>query len=314
MVGKSKDEKTAILRSSVFAQTVETQSLPQKQSLGARIKLVAWNIRYCRHVGESVKLLAGLKADVVLLSEVGYGLARSGQQNTAARLAEELGCGYTYGVELLYGNQADDVGYRGNVILTRAGFQRSGLIRLSVLESERNIGGRVAVLTTINLGGTDVVFASVHLENWCSPSQRAQMMQTLLDGIEEYAPGAPAVVAGDLNTLSFALSTPILDDPDVIRQLINEDPNRFLNPVSHEPLFAIARQYGYDWDQCNIISKSTHRFYGGPLSLRGVDRNLDWFLVRGLHASKPTVIDATPADMAWPLSDHELICLDVKTG
>ncbi len=314
MVGKSKDEKTAILRSSVFAQTVETQPSPQKQSLGPHIKLVAWNIRYCRHVGESAKLLADLKADVVLLSEMGYGLACSGQQNTAARLAEELGCGYIYGVEFLSGNQANDVGYRGNVILSRAGFQRSGLIRLSVLESERTIGGRVAALTTINVGGTDVVFASVHLENLCSPSQRAQMMQTLLDGIEEYAPGAPAVVAGDLNTSSFAMSRQVLDDPDAIRQLINEDPNRFLNPVSHEPLFAVARKYGYDWEQCNIISKSTRRCYNTPLSLRGLDRNLDWFLVRGLHASEPVVVDATPADMAWPLSDHELICLEVKAG
>ena len=92
---------------------------------------------------------------------------------------------------------------------------------------------------------------------------------------------------------------------------MKEDPNRILNPIPHEPLFEIAQKYGYDWRNCNIISKSTQRFYLGPLSLRA-GRNMDWFLIKGLTTSEPSVIDVTPLDIAFPLSDHEIICVNAE--
>ncbi len=115
-----------------------------------------------------------------------------------------------------------------------------------------------------------------------------------------------------MNSLSFELTRENFNDPEAFRQLIKQDPDRFLNPTPHEPLFAIARRYGYNWEDCNIIRKSTHRCNYGPFSLRGNTRNLDWFFVRGLRPSNPQVINATPADIDWALSDHEIICLDVE--
>ena len=136
-------------------------------------------------------------------------------------------------------------------------------------------------------------------------------MEDLLRKIEEYAPQLPAVVAGDMNTLTFAVDSSIVYNLDWTKQLMKEDPNRILNPIPHEPLFEIAQKYGYDWRNCNIISKSTQRFYFHPLSLRA-GRNMDWFLIKGLTSSEPSVIDATPPDIAFPLSDHEIICVNAE--
>ena len=158
MIGRSQTERAALLNSSAFFTAVEVQSASCEEPIGESIKVVAWNAKYCDYIEESAKLLAGLEADVLLLSEMGHGMARSGQEHTTARLAEKLNCGYVYGAEYLSGNPAKYVGCRGNAILSRAGFKRSGLIRLSVLESERNVGGRLAVVTTIDIGGQEVVF------------------------------------------------------------------------------------------------------------------------------------------------------------
>ena len=138
------------------------------------------------------------------------------------------------------------------------------------------------------------------------------MMETLLRGIEEYAPGTPAIIAGDMNTLTFNLNPLTFNDPDTFRALLKEDPNRFLNPIPHEPLFAVARKHGYEWQASNILAKSTQRYFSSPLSARAkVGRNLDWFFTRGVQPSTPSVINATPADIDWPLSDHELISVRI---
>ncbi len=101
-----------------------------------------------------------------------------------------------------------------------------------------------------------------------SPKERAQMMETLLRGIEEYAPGMPTVVTGDMNTLAFDLNPLTFKSPDVFRPLLKEDPDRFLNPIPHEPLFAVASKYGYEWQASNVLAKSTQRYYSSPLSSR----------------------------------------------
>ena len=317
IAAKSGAEQSEFWRTSELSRAVEVRLAPKIRPLSSKVRLLAWNAQSCRRIEESAKVLAGLGADVLLLSEMDYGMDRSGQHHTTARLAEGLGCGYVYGVEVLSlaNSPINEAGYRGNAILSPAAFTRPGLIRLSRLstnKSGRAFVGRLAALATIKVGSQDVVFASTHLENWTTPAVRASQLELLLQAIDDYAPGCPAVVAGDMNSLSFELTLKNVDDPDVFRQLIKQDADRFLNPTLHEPLFATASRYGYNWEDCNIIRKSTHRCNYGPFSLRGNTRNLDWFFVRGLRPSNPQVVGATMADIDWPLSDHEIICLDVE--
>ena len=318
----SPDERTAIAGSPntfcdhVLAQTVEVRQAVAIKLLAKQIKIAVWNAWYCKYIDESANLLADLGADVLLLSEMDYGLKRSGQHHTTADLAKKLGYGYVYGVEFLdNGNQENKVGYRGNAILSKAELKRPALVRFALSDhdhmSRKWPGSRLAVLATIELAGREVVFASVHFENRITPGQRGDVMESLLNQIEEYAPQLPVVVAGDMNTLTFAADIKTFSKLDWVRRLMKEDPDRILNPIPHEPLFQVAQKYGYDWQDCNIISKPTQRYFFGPLSLRG-GRNMDWFFIKGLVSSAPSVIDATPPDIAFPLSDHEVICVNAS--
>ena len=324
-------EHGRLLASQTFSKAVEVRQVPAPFPAKQGVKAVAWNIERGGQLQLQAELLASLDADIILLGEVDYGMARSNQRHVAAELATALGCGYVYGVEFLElglgslkesescAGQTNDVGYHGNVILSRLELKRPALVRLEQegawfgkirAGDQRRIGGRMACLATIEIGGRDVVFASVHLEDRATMAERGRLMAVLLDCIEEYAPQAPAVIGGDLNTFSFdreAMYGPLAD----VRRAFVEDPGRLLHPAKHEPLFEIAKGRGYDWQSCNLPGEPTQRLKSTPLSVR-TGKKMDWFLVRGLQASSPEVISATPADIAWYLSDHELIAVNLS--
>ncbi|MYB40195.1 endonuclease [Candidatus Saccharibacteria bacterium] len=327
------DKHDRIMEDQAFAKTVEARQAQTVSSAKQDVKVVAWNIERGGQLRLQAELLAGLDADIVLLSEADYGMARSDQRHTAAELAAALGCGYVYGVEFLElglgslresescAGLTNDVGYHGNAILSRLELKRPALVRLEQTGAwfgeikdgdQRRIGGRMACLATIEVGGVDVAFASVHLEDRATMAERGRLMEVLIDCIEEYAPQAPAVIGGDLNTFSFdreAMYGPLGD----VRRAFAADPGRLLHPTEHEPLFVLAEGRGYDWQSCNLLGEPTQRLKSTPLSIRS-GKKIDWFLTRGLKASAPRVIDATPRDIAWYLSDHELIAVNLSPG
>ena len=330
LAAQPKDSHATLLNAQVFAETVEVRQAPKINPPEDSIcEALAWNVERCRRFETTADLLISNEFDLLFLTEMDYGMARSGQKHTTARLAEIMGLGYVYGVEYLeFGHgtpeenkrclgKSNDVGYHGNAILSRSELKRPALIRLETSgewfkrdPGEARLGGRMAVLATIEIGGHDVTCASVHLEDRTDPAGRKQQMEVLLRGIEEYAPGAPAVIAGDLNSFSFDLHK-LSSDPQEVRRLMAEDPDRLLHPEVHEPLFAAAAEFGYDWKSCNELGVPTERLDSKPLSLPGCKKT-DWFLTRGLISLEPEVIGATPADISWPLSDHELIYVVLK--
>ena len=316
-----------LLAGLAFAQSVEVRRPPAPEPLGEGARVVAWNLQRGKHLDPSASVLERAGADLMLLSELDWGMARSGQHHTAAELATRLGCGYAYAVEYLelglgdaeesglHAGDANEVGYHGNAILSRAPLDRPALLRLEASggwfdgeRGEQRIGGRMAVLATGRLGGSDVVFASVHLESHSDPGERAAQFAALLNGIEAYRPSAPVLIGGDLNT--FSLGPADVEDPDRARRLFEDDPGRLSHPVAHEPLFEIAAGRGYGWEACNVRGEPTQRVAEPRPSRRG-EMKIDWFLSRGLRAADPEVLAAAdPRGEA--LSDHEPIAVSVS--
>ena len=94
--------------------------------------VTAWNTERCKFLPPSGTLLDRSGGDIHLLSELDYGMARSGQGHKTRDLADRIGCGYLFGLEflelgigdereqVLYRGQENDVGYIGNAILSKA--------------------------------------------------------------------------------------------------------------------------------------------------------------------------------------------------
>jgi len=171
--------------------------------------VVAWNAERCKFLDESAAFLAAQGADVLLLSELDWGMARSGQHHCARELASRLGCGYAYGVEFLeleeperseggererseFAGPRNTVGYHGNAILARGALSRPRLVRLETrgdwfdgVRGEARVGGRCAVLAQWRVGGRATTFAAVHLDSHGSPENRAAEMRVLLSTVRK---------------------------------------------------------------------------------------------------------------------------------
>ncbi|MEM6711599.1 MAG: endonuclease/exonuclease/phosphatase family protein [Pseudomonadota bacterium] len=283
---------------------LEEGGKPCVEALSSPVRVIAWNLERCYFPHESATLIGKQDADVVLLSEVDKGMARTGQRHTTAEIADILGMRYTYGVEfheLDLGGPSelpfcqDDHnrdGWHGNALLSKAPFKRLQLIRLDDHghwftddagsdPRQPRVGGRIAIAAVIDVSGNNVCFVTTHLESNAKVSDRDAQMRTLIKAVEIFAPATPVIIGGDLNTGNHL---PSLDWQD-------------------ETLFQTARSYGYHWDanadgtttRPSMISKNP------PARMK-----LDWFCARGVDASEAVIVPAlAPNDQ--PLSDHEMI-------
>ena len=276
-----------------------------------RLRVAAWNVERCLRVEASAALLRRAGVDVALLSEMDLGMARSGNRHTTRDLADALDAGHAFGVEFVelglgfgaelsrFAGHANAGALHGNAIVTALPFRDPFLVRLDrgawfdIDWHHRRLGGRVAIGATVDLARGPVLAVSVHLENRSTPSERRVAIERLLAALP---PGAPAIVAGDLNTSAL---------PD-----LSSGTGRgwFERPEAAEPLFGAMSDAGFDWLHCNAPDQ-TRRIIpdGRPAPAM---RRIDWFFTRGLDASSPRTWAAVD-DGGLPLSDHELITVDI---
>jgi endonuclease/exonuclease/phosphatase family metal-dependent hydrolase len=291
----------------------------------AWLRIAAWNIERGRDAAAAGSLLASVDADVVLLSEVDRGMARSANVDVFASLASSAGAGVAaFGVEFVElglgdarewealaasgpGPFENQLGLHGNAVLSRIGLDDACVLRLDAggdwFTEERGqprVGGRCAVAGRAGA----LVVVSVHLESGSTARARAVQLGTLLAMVDErFGAGSAAVVGGDLNTFGAPIGD-ILDRTSA-RSMRAEEPTRFSWPVPHEPLFEdVAAAHGYGWVDANVAGPTTHH---GPDSLPDhVPMHLDWLLVRGVEARRPAIVTA------GGLSDHELVAVSVR--
>lgn len=301
--------------------TRKTAALP-----GSVTRVMAWNAARCTDVDASARLIQASTADIILLTEMDWGMARSGQVHTARELASRLSRGYAYAVEFLELGLGDDreraahagalneVGYHGAAILSDRPLSRARRVALEesggwfdATRGQRRVGGRMALCASAMVGGGQIIFCAVHLESESDPSERSREMRILFDALDAAWPGLPVVIGGDLNT--FSISKEELDHPSSVRDREAESPGRFADPIDHEPLFALAEERGCDWKQSNVAGTPTHHEIesaGGHQPMK-----IDWFLTRGVRVRDPAVLPAVDPGSRDALSDHDAIVVTI---
>lgn len=282
-------------------QAVEFAPPADPAPLTFPIRAAAWNLERCLDPAGSAAALAG--RDLVLLSEMDDGMARTAQAHTTAEVAARLGMGHAYAVEFLelglgspieHAFCSDDYnarGFHGNAVLARAGLSEVFALRLFgrrqwFLDAEQpRLGERVAVGGVLATEAGPMLAVSTHLESACDPAHRAAQAEGLFAALDAAFPGLPVLIGGDLNTG-------------------NCPGGDLRGDWRGEGLFDLARAAGYT-------------VHGGPEEAtttrpsrltRFPDRamKLDWFLARGLNLSEVRICPALdPAGVA--LSDHERI-------
>ena len=306
---------------------IEIGGAASRENAGETLKMAAWNVEWLRHGEAIAATLAAQGPDVVLLSEVDYGMARSGNGHPLRALADRLGHAYVYGVEFVElggGNEAERAaagevvnseGFHGNAVTSAVPLLRPFLVRLDAAggwfrpeRGQPRIGGRMAIGGQVLLGNRRVTIVSVHLENRTDPAGRADQTRHLLDAIDTYDPHAPVLIGGDFNTLTATHEERNVD-PAAWRARITAEPGRLIDDVErHEPLFEVLAGCGYGWQAANNLDLPTQRREAGNPTPVG---RIDWFFTRGLAASAPAVLPAVLPD-GRPSSDHEALLVTVR--
>ena len=278
------------------------------KKLSDTVCVMGWNMQRCLYPEQSAELLRPHAPDVIVLSEMDCGMARTHQRNTTRALADSLGMHYAFGVEFFelgLGNDlerrlaADDHnerGWHGNAILCCVPPRDQALIRLdasglwfcpddklrnSSVSKQPRIGGRCAVAAILPTEAGEICVASVHLESLEDPSIRLAQMERLIAALDAFAPHMPTIIAGDLNTAY----TP--EDGDALQ----------------EPIFRAAERHGYSWE--NNASGTTTRSSQLTYKPRP-PRKLDWFCSRGFACHGAHILPAVN-DIGSALSDHDII-------
>lgn len=305
---------------------IEIGGAAAREAAGETLKVVTWNVERLRHVDAIAASLAAQAPDIVLLSEVDEGMARSGNGHPLRSLAGRLGHAFCYGVEFVelgggneaersaIGEAANADGFHGNAVTSAVPLLGPFLVRLDAaggwFQPERGqprIGGRMAIGGQVQIGNRRVTVVSVHLENRTDPAGRTIQTRNLLDAIDKYDPEAPVLIGGDFNTLT-ASHDERHDDPAAWLARVAAEPGRLVDVERHEPLFAILAGRGYDWQAANNLDLPTQRRQAGDPAPVG---RIDWFFTRGLLASAPAVIAAVLPDGS-PSSDHEALVVTIR--
>ena len=145
--------------------------------------------------------------DVILGNEMDDGCVRSGNRDTTRELAERLGMNYVYGLEFMELVNPDDAkGHHGNAIFSRWPIRNAKILRLPeeynwYFDSQRRIGGRLAILAELDVAGQSVGVVTIHMENRTTEEGRSRQMEAILKAADEMFPNMPVILGGDLNTM-----------------------------------------------------------------------------------------------------------------
>jgi endonuclease/exonuclease/phosphatase family metal-dependent hydrolase len=315
----SPDQRATILSADRTSQThrqllgdlpalnaVQIGGTPKADQLPSDFTVAAWNVERCLFPEETAAHLQSVSPDVVLLSEVDHGMARTAQRHTTEAMASALGMTYAFGVEFhelglggaterAYCTDAtNSLGWHGNAILSSVPFERTALIRLddhghwfctdsgAADPEQPRIGGRMAIAAVVPNGRGLVCLVSTHLESNADAAHRFGQFQKLLQAIDEFAPGLPVLIGGDLNTGNHI--PPAFDWRD-------------------ETLFGLAESQGYDWG-FTAPGFTTRPSLITPHPERQM--KLDWLAGRNLTPLETGIVTSISKD-GKPLSDHDCV-------
>ncbi len=265
------------------------------------------------------------QADVILLSEVDWGMARSDNRHVARELADALGgLDYVFGIEFLELTKGEALeleaagentwSFHGNAILSRHPLRTPRLLRLprccSWAEgSQARIGGRMALLAEVETFAGEITLVSTHLEVRTTPQGRRTQLRPLLDVL---AQRPVSLIGGDLNTVT--IDTGEMEQVYALPTYLEEDPHRLRRPERYEPLFEDVREAGFLVDELNVADETTNVPLGIPDPR--IWTKLDWIFARGVrveaHHQPPAVVRAEHEGLR--VSDHDFVVAHIGVG
>ena len=336
------------------ARVHEPSTAPPAAPRSRRVRAVHWNIehgnRYTQIEAALIEHPELADADLHLLNEVDLGMARSGNRDVAADLAQVLGRHAVWApllIETTRGrddDMAEDSGSEnaeglfGLAILSRWPLTHPRIIALPSPERwqfdlERMYGRHIALAVTVERPGAPFIAVAAHLEVHRTRAHRATQMRVVMDALRDER--RAVLLAGDFNTHTFDRGLPwsvlagagalMLTPSGALRRRLRY-PDR---GGARESLFDVLRASGFEWDTWVDRTPTLHmrfdrieearrlpRLIAGPLerALAWAESRaalrLDWFAGRGWSTSRGLTV--TGLNGPGQASDHAPIVAEIE--
>ncbi len=186
------------------------------------IRATAWNVERGSRLDEIIRVLREhplmSRSDVLLLTELDYGMARSGNRHVAREIAEASGMAYAFApcyVNLSKGSGLEsgaegenELALHGNAVLSRWPVARAWSVALpngkdKMRGREKRLGSQRAVVCDVEHPSGRLRAVSLHLDAHSSQRHRQRQMKVVLDFVESLRPRLPVLVGGDWNTSTY---------------------------------------------------------------------------------------------------------------
>lgn len=199
----------------------ENQRPKTKDQRPKTISALAWNIErgnIYEGIVEGLKNHEGLKdKDLLLLTELDYGMARSRNRFVAHDLAKDLKLNYAFapvylalqkgsGVEE-FAEGENTISIHGLAMFSKYKIKNAHAVALpngkdKMLGKEKRLGYLRALIADIEHPAGDFRAVTVHLDAHSSRKHRHFQMKIVLDALEKL-PSLPIIIGGDWNTTTF---------------------------------------------------------------------------------------------------------------
>jgi endonuclease/exonuclease/phosphatase family metal-dependent hydrolase len=201
---------------------VSGESAAPRPAVREAVRAVAWNVERGKQFDNLLRaltqdaLLRG--ADLLLLTELDLGMARTGNRFVARDLARALGMNFAFApcyVALNKGSGLESTAkgenaeaLHGNAILSRHPLRNAHSLALpngkdKMRGREKRLGSQRAVVADVEHASGHFRAVSLHLDAHSTQRHRLRQMRVLLDHLETLSPRLPVVVGGDWNTSTY---------------------------------------------------------------------------------------------------------------
>ena len=254
---------------------------PVATAPGSDIKALAWNIeRGCVFDGivDALKNHDDLtNKDLLLLTELDYGMARSGNRFVAREIAKELKMNYAFApvyIALQKGSgvEAEMEGENTRSIHGLAMFSRFPMKNTHAVPlpngkdkmwgKEKRLGYLRALIGDIDHPAGTFRAVTIHLDAHCSRAHRQRQMKIVLDHLDTLPP-LPTIIGGDWNTTTFNSQNSTRALLGYWRRVFMGPKNVAKNHLPHPEryfernLFDLLEKRGYEFRSLNNVGTGT---------------------------------------------------------
>jgi endonuclease/exonuclease/phosphatase family metal-dependent hydrolase len=271
----------------VWQENFAVSPLPGSNSIHA----IAWNIERGKAVDDVIYFLQWQpslqNADILLLSELDWGMARTGNRFVAREIASALGMNYAFApcyIALTKGAGLEkhvpgrnEASLHGNALLSRFPMHRVHSLALpngkdKMAGAEKRIGSQRAVIADIEHPSGMLRAVSLHLDAHSSQRHRRFQMRQVLTHLEQLNPRMPVLIGGDWNTTTHNSSRALYSILGYFRRVLmgvrHVVANHYPYPEQwfERQLFREIERKGYDYRNFNTPGQCTLHYYTSDLA------------------------------------------------